>query len=305
MRLVADVGGTNTRIGLAHNGNLLSTTVRSYRNDDFPCFSAVVNAYRSSSGDVRVEEIAIAVAGPVSNGRARLTNRDWNFDATDLSERYGKVPACLLNDLNALGYASPFLDPACLDPIISSDGQCSETGQSLIVGIGTGFNVSPVAKTAERVVCLSVEFGHVDLPLTVADMLFDRFGAPASHFKTIEDVFSGRGFAAISELFLGEQAQKAQKAGPSSSLQQLEFHCFYAQLLGFLSRNLMLAFLPTSGIFFAGGVARNLLSTPARKSFVSVFERPFELDQRLSASVFSVLDDAAALKGCSKYPISE
>ena len=65
----------------------------------------------------------------------------------------------------------------------------------------------------------------------------------------------------------------------------------------------MLAFLPTAGIFFAGGVARNLLATPARKRFFADFAKPFDLDQTLSAPVFSILDDAAALKGCARLPL--
>ncbi len=138
--------------------------------------------------------------------------------------------------------------------------------------------------------CFNVEYGHVQLPLEVADRLRDRLGPKASDFKTVEHVFSGRGFATVKQFFEPDKDQ------PSP-----EFYTFYVRLLALLTRNLILAFLPSNGVFFAGAVARNVLSSTAREDFIRIIEQPFELDARLTAPVYSILDDAAALKGCSNY----
>ena len=303
MRLVADVGGTNTRIGLAEKSGLLAATVAGYRNDDYPDFLSLAEAFLSEAGAVRVSEAAVAVAGPVSRGRARLTNRDWQFDEARLSARFGGTPVRLLNDLKALGQAVPLLDRTSLDTVFAADPPPGEPTQALIIGIGTGFNVSPVIRAAGRVTCPDAEFGHVHLPRDIAEPLTARFGASAAQFETVEQVFSGRGFAAVSELCLGRRILDMREIGPDTDPRERDLLAFYARLLAALTRNLLLAFLPTAGIFFAGGVARALLATPARAEFVARFRAPFSLDPRLTAPVHLILDDAAALKGCAAYPV--
>lgn len=79
MRLVADIGGTNSRLALAPTGSveLLSTT--SYVNADYKCFDNVISDYLSNS-DAKVKQLVIAMAGPVRNNVGRLTNLDWKID---------------------------------------------------------------------------------------------------------------------------------------------------------------------------------------------------------------------------------
>lgn len=84
-RLVADIGGTNSRLGLARAGQLNTASVENFRNDDFASFDDVLVRYLSDREDAQIADAVIAVAGPVHSGRARLTNRDWHFDETQLS----------------------------------------------------------------------------------------------------------------------------------------------------------------------------------------------------------------------------
>ncbi|WP_298563003.1 glucokinase [uncultured Aliiroseovarius sp.] len=300
-RLVADIGGTNSRLGLARAGQLNTASVESFRNDDFASFDDVLVRYLSDREDAQIADAVIAVAGPVHSGRARLTNRDWHFDETQLSRSLGGRPVSLLNDLAALGQASVFLGLDSLNPVVSLDESPMDEAQALVVGIGTGFNVSPVVISKGRVAQLDVEYGHICLPADIATELSARFGAHASGFTTIEEVFSGRGYAALYAL---EQAMTAPEPDGDTALQtrvEQEFQFFYAGLLAVLTRNLMLAFLPRRGIFFAGGVARNLLSTPAKAAFVDIVQGPFALNAVGAVPVHNILDDAAALKGCAVY----
>ena len=77
MRLVADIGGTNARVALSHGGLILAETVHHYANDEWDSLYAVLKDFLKTS-EVQPDEMVIAVAGPVSSGRARLTNRDWD-----------------------------------------------------------------------------------------------------------------------------------------------------------------------------------------------------------------------------------
>ena len=51
MRLIADVGGTNTRMALSADGEVLSGTVRSFVNRDFPDFETLLRDFLTMSGE--------------------------------------------------------------------------------------------------------------------------------------------------------------------------------------------------------------------------------------------------------------
>lgn len=300
-RLVADIGGTNTRLGLARAGQLTAASVENFRNDDFARFDDVLAHYLSRRVGAQIADAVIAVAGPVHGGQACLTNRDWHFDEAQLSRSLGGRPVSLLNDLAALGQASGSLGSDSLDAIIAADAEAKGETQALVVGIGTGFNVSPVMMSQGRVVQLDVEYGHICLPADIATQLSARYGLQAVAFTTIEEVFSGRGYAALHAL---EEARAVPVTDGATAVQtcvQQEFQVFYAGLLAVLTRNLMLAFLPRRGIFFAGGVARNLLATSAKATFVDIVRKQFDLNTVGAVPVHNILDDAAALKGCAVY----
>ena len=283
-RLVADIGGTNSRLGLAHQDTLLESTVTSYRNDNFTGFDRVLDTYLSKKPGT-VSDCVVAVAGPVHAGTSELTNRDWRFETSQISNQLGGAPTALLNDLAALGQACLHLDEESLETIHLPKGLPAPADQALVIGVGTGFNVSPVSRSGAHISNLNVEYGHISLPNDLMQILVDMLGSDAqAAFPTIEHVFSGRGYKNLSA--------RVQNIRP-----------FYAHLLAVLTRNLMLAFLPTAGIYFAGGVARNLLMSTAKDVFTEVFAAPFELNPAITAPVHNILDDAAALKGCATYAI--
>lgn len=300
---VADVGGTNTRLGLMIGGALAPDTIRSFRNDDFAGFDGALSQYLTDQRPGDLGGLTIAIAGPVTGDRARLTNRNWIFDAGGLAAQFG-APVSLLNDLNALGHSVPYLPATSLDAICGGQPRSGELGQALVVGVGTGFNVSPVMRRGGFVGCSNAEMGHVGLPLDLYRHLQATLPDHADDFPTVEHCFSGRGYALLHAAITGESDVPATQIGQRGSESDLKFLNFYAELLALMTRNLVVGYLPDQGVYFAGGVARNLLAGPARARFCEVMDRPYALSDKLSAPVFSILDDAAALKGCAHFASS-
>lgn len=74
--LVADIGGTKATFAIADLATLQLSCVRSYPCRNFSSPEAVFTGYRSDIGSVP-GLAAIAVAGPVAEGRVRMTNLDW------------------------------------------------------------------------------------------------------------------------------------------------------------------------------------------------------------------------------------
>ena len=306
-RIVADVGGTNCRLALCDTRGRLSAVQR-FANDDHQSFAEVVEDFLTAQNNPRVREMVVAVAGPLSGQRARLTNRDWHFDSNALSQRFD-LRAHLLNDLGALGHALPLLPASGLLPIFAPHPKREHTSttQHLVVGIGTGFNVSPVLITDGQANVLGAEAGHQALPQDLYRVLETRIGTAAVEFATVEACFSGRGLEAIHAAYFPEMSPRPAKEiiAAQSTTAGLGFLNFYAELLALMCRNLRLAYLPEGGIHLAGSVARNLLTSPAKTRFIQVYAPQDPYCPQVSAPVSCIQEDSAALLGCAHLALPE
>jgi len=298
VHLSADIGGTNARLALADVSGPLGETIRSYRNDDFESFDDVLAQYLKTVSGARIMRMVVAVAGPVTGRTGRLTNRDWTFSADSLEQSIGAIRVDIINDLTALGYAVPDLRREHLRALVGDGAKPAAHQTMLVVGIGTGFNVSPVIPVGGNVICPSVEAGHASMPLAVIHQGDPWINGFADEFPTVEHLFSGRGFRRFLDLTLDEVGVRSKPLGADGSGEAPAPIDLYAMLIGRLLRDLSMAYLPTGGIFLAGGVARSIMSTAAVHQFAGVFSEP----SRFLATpppVWTIIEDSAALYGCA------
>ena len=140
-----------------------------------------------------------------------MTNRGWSIIAEDLARHFARPHVHLLNDLTALGYAVPHLRAEQLGEISAGAARGAGQGQSLVVGIGTGFNVSPVLEAAGHVLCPAAEAGHLTMPGSVINGL-SAIGINPTQFPTIETLFSGRGLTAFCQEITGDTGLQGASA---------------------------------------------------------------------------------------------
>src|SRR3989304_656618 len=108
--LLGDIGGTNARFALAHRGRI--DEAANFRVVEFDGPLEALRRFLAAHGsDRRVLHGRLAVAGPVSGGRARLTNGAWEFDADALARSLGLDLVELVNDFEALAWSLPRLGP--------------------------------------------------------------------------------------------------------------------------------------------------------------------------------------------------
>ena len=72
----------------------------------------------------------------MTDGVARLSNVPWLVDTSVLAERTGIQQCLLLNDLEALGYAIPVLEPDEL--AVLQQGVASANGNAAVIAAATG-----------------------------------------------------------------------------------------------------------------------------------------------------------------------
>ena len=305
MRLVADIGGTNSRLALAPTGSVELTCTRSYVNADYKCFDNVISDYLSNS-NATVKQLVIAMAGPVRNNVGRLTNLDWEINGNKLAQSFGTVPALVINDLTALGHSALKLAPNQVSPIVNQPVINHRQKQALVIGIGTGFNVSPVIEFGGVSVCAEVEAGHTTLFSSILLELENLMTGMSHAFSTVESLFSGRGRRQFMSLLTGERVDSASMFIDKQGIleNQAYDHALdrYAELIGMLIAEFKVSYLPHDGIFLAGGVARSSLT--GNRTTLCAEAAMCENDViKLKPPVWSIKDDAATLVGCASLKI--
>lgn len=301
--LVGDVGGTNTRLAVWDGARLQRQTRIS--NDAHTSFPDLLRCYLEAQPGLTLTTCCIAIAGPVTGGRAELTNRSWVVEPAEIADVFRMTSSrdvYLANDLVAQGHALSVLRG---DQLTDLRGASGAGGQQLVVGMGTGFNVCLVRDTATGPVVFEAELGHASLPDRVARVLRDVLGDKAGAISTNEDIFSGRGLSRLYGLLTGwgDRPGEAILADYDPSRQSAETRTvdLAARLMGLMARELVYYYLPMGGIYFAGSVARGILSTSARSIFLDSFTRPGRfVEQVEQVPVRIISDDGAALLGAAR-----
>ncbi len=310
--LVADVGGTNTRIALIRPGGPISQSER-YQNNGFASFYELLSRYGETHDLSGLTGCCVAVAGPVTAGAARLTNLDWGFDTATIATALPLRPTGsvhLVNDLVALGFSLSGLSPDQLTQIKPSNEPGPSNSQALVAGVGTGFNVCAVKSTPAGPVVTEAELGHACLPACVSNTLLKECGSEAAQFTTYEHLLSGAGLSRLFRLVSGGGEQTGPQilaaydpARRDASARAVEL---MARMLGVIARELVFQYLPYGGIHFAGGVARGILGSPASDMFLEALNgsatAPGPFEQHIARVPIRVInDDAAALIGAAQY----
>ncbi len=309
--LVADVGGTNTRLAIVEDARKAPEPLH-FANDAFETFPALLAAFAGQRSLPALAGVCIAIAGPVTSQAARLTNRNWHFDKAEIAGMLpGLTPGSvrLINDLAALGFALPALSAAQFAEIKPPVADAPANDQALVVGLGTGVNVCLAKPTPTASVVVEAELGHVSLPNCVFERLSKVIGPKISAFPSVEELLSGRGVSRLYRILSAGEERSGPAiladydAGRGGAV--AETVDLVADLLGRMTRELVYMYQPFGGIHFAGGVARGVLNSAAREHFLASFGVPGRFAEQIGCvPVRLITDDAAALTGAVQVIIN-
>ncbi len=308
--LVADIGGTNTRVALAEGARLLPDSVRRYSNADFPGLETVLRRYVAEEDDVDCSGACVAVAGPVRDGVAELTNLAWTIDRDTLARATRAEHVAILNDLQAQGYAVGDIDAAKIRPVLAG-AAAKPAGTRLVIGVGTGFNAAAVFEGRGGRVVPPSESGHANLPIrTEAELRLCQYVETAHGFPAVEDVLSGRGLERVYR-WLGHEAGDERELSAADIMSALDGDVdpraeeavrVFVRILGTVAGNLSLIQLPFGGVYLIGGVARAMAAHLDRFGFGDAFRDKGRFAGFMGNFSVSVIeDDFAALIGCASH----
>jgi glucokinase len=317
LAILADIGGTNTRVALADGPVVRKDTIRRFPNAEYKArgqdIGHILRDYLVGA-EARVQAVCVAAAGPVQDGVATMTNLNWTMDAAKLSAATGAARVAILNDLQAQGHALGHIAAANLRPVI--EGPASPGAAMLVVGLGTGVNAAPVHGAGATRVVPPSECGHVNMPVrSEEDLSLMRFmerllasRGEVAHCG-VEEVLSGRGLANL-YAFAAAQAGQPGTLTSAEVLSALErgdavaTHAarLYTRILGQTLADLALIHLPYGGIYLIGGMSRAMTPHFGAFGLARTFREARRVDLlEKDFSVTVVEDDYAALTGCAVW----
>ncbi len=273
LALLCDVGGTNIRFALSRDGGPPEAAAV-LAADDHPSFE---DAARRYLGETRVDLAAVAVAGPVADGRAAMTNRDWTIDTAAVAEALAVERVRLCNDFEAQALALPFLGDGDLLPV--SDGfRPDAQAPKVVLGPGTGFGAAallPEPGGGWRAVC--GEAGHMTLAAAneTEAMLLAELRQDFGHVS-VERVVSGAGLALLYRAVSGQRmpapapAEVTARAAAGEPLAIAAIGHF-SRFLATAASDLALVFAARGGVYLSGGILPRLGACFDRAAYLDRF----------------------------------
>jgi glucokinase len=259
--ILADIGGTNIRFATLNGGGRIGA-VEAWLTALYPDLPSALRSYLELTGAPKPDSVAICAAGPLIQGRIKMTNCPWDLDRAALEAEL-KAPVHLLNDFVALAHAIPTLRQE--DLVHLGGGAPDPQGQKLVIGPGTGLGVAGIAPLGgDKWRVIGGEGGHVSLSpqnareIALLFQLQQMFG-----HVSLERVLSGPGLenlmlaiAAIDGVSFPEKPRaediglRADKGDPVAQ----EAMTLFTGWLGAAAGDAALTLGATGGVYIAGGI---------------------------------------------------
>jgi len=321
MLLAGDIGGTKTNLAVfsPEAGPRVPLAEATFPSGHYLSLEAVVREFLAQV-DLPVEQASFGVAGPVVAGRATVTNLPWVMDEAQLQEALSLSPVRLLNDLEAIAHAVPFLQPDDLHTL--NEGQPVVGGNIAVIAPGTGLGEAFLAWDGSRFQAHASEGGHTDFaPTTPAEVGLLRYLLDRFEHVSYERVCSGRGLPNIYAYlkdsgfaeeppWLAKQLVAADDPTPviANAALDKEKQCplcietlnTFVSILGAEAGNLGLKVMATGGVFLGGGIPYRILSALKQDRFMHAFQHKGRMSDLMTRMpVHVILNPKAALLGAA------
>jgi glucokinase len=322
--LVGDLGGTKTNLAVVSDtgGPHALYHERTFQSASFASLEAIIQEYLHQTG-AHIDQACIAVAGPITNGRAHITNLSWIVDTESLRSTFSLSSVELLNDLEAVAYAIPILEPGDIHTL--HEGEPISHGSIAVIAPGTGLGEAFLTSDRKTYHAHASEGSHVSFGPTnqlQTELLTYMREEKGFDHVSYERVCSG----AIGIINLYDFVKDSGHATEPEWLKQRLAGCedptpviveaardnsnpceicrivldMFCDILAAEAGNLALKVLSTSGIYLGGGIPPRLLDELQRPVFLKVLQNKGRFEGILSKMpVKVILNPKAGLLGAA------
>lgn len=277
--LVADIGGTNARFGLADYASSSLEWIRSYSVAEHSDFEQTISEFlkdvaNGGEWESRPKAACLAVAARADTECIQFTNSPWNIERRHIAALLD-APIELINDFAAVGHGIADLKPQDWHQI--GGGSPAPEKPIAVLGPGTGLGVCAMVPMGGGYHVIEGEGGHVDFAPTtpqeaaVLNILNKKFGR-----VSLERLLSGAGivniYRALAQLADTHPVHDNPAAITESALQGVESLSvktldMFCAVLGSTAGNLGLTLGARGGVYIAGGIVPRFIDFLKNSNF--------------------------------------
>ncbi len=300
--VAVDIGGTHARFAIASvsaDGTIALGEPTTLHTEDHVSFQTAWEDYRARSGGTLPQNVALAIAGPITGEVIRFTNNPWIIRPALVNEKLGTTRHTIVNDFEAVAYAVARLPEEHFVHLTGPDQPLSATGTLSVIGPGTGLGVAHLWRGENGEFRVqATEGGHLDFaPVdAIEDAILARLRKRHNRVS-VERVVSGPGIVDIYQTLAALENRAvaecddieiwtkgtsgADEGGDSLAAAAVDRFCM---ALGSVAGDIALAQGGFGGVVIAGGLGYRIRETLASSGFAGRFRHKGRY-QELMASI--------------------
>ena len=319
--LALDVGGTKTHIALfniSNNSQINVIKEMIYSTQEASSLEEMLLDFCPEMN--QIETIGIALAGPVINDEAQMTNVAWKVEKQQIIKATGVQSIYLLNDLKASAFGIPFMPESELLSIHKAEKKMA--GNAAVIAPGTGLGEAGMFWDGQNFEPFATEGGHCDFsPRDNTDVNLLMFLQHRYGHVSWERLVSGNGIVNIFDflrtssdyeledalealLLNGDVAANISNAALDGVEVAVDTMKLFVRYLAIESANLALKLKATGGLFIGGGIIPKIWNDDYQNLFLKYFFGVGRLEPLLRCiDVKIILNPKSVLFGAAYYVI--
>ncbi len=220
--LAGDLGGTKTLLAIYSCGKKMTKIYQKrYLSSEWSSFEEIIiNFIKNLPVQISPPNYGcIAVAGPVFNGKAKITNLDWQIEDKSICSYASLEKVEIINDFSVLIHGLPYLDSNQQVEIQSPAIEKTTEGTVAIIGAGTGLGMTKGLITPKGIFNFPSEGGHSEFaPRSENEWKLALWLKSDLNLKrlSIERVVSGTGLGNIANWLLNESKADSHPLRPKA-----------------------------------------------------------------------------------------
>ena len=325
--LAGDIGATKSNLAFfsSKEGSNKAIAEDFLENRNFDSFAQLIESFLETSGQ-NFHGICLGVAGPVLDNKVQITNLPWRIDGNQLREKFRLKGTWLLNDLQALGQAIPFLLEKDLE--IINQGRAVENSPIAVIAPGTGLGETFLTWDGKSYQAHSSEGSHTDFgPTNEMQIQLLKYLKKSQDRVTYENVCSGIGIPNLyrflrDEALADEPEWLKNETEAIDDLTPLIFNIaldeskdsvlcdmtidLFVEILGAEAGNLALKTLAKGGIYIGGGLPPRIIPWFKKDIFRdAVYNKSPHTELLSHFPLKIILNTKANLLGAAQYGLTK
>ncbi|SIQ76682.1 glucokinase [Chryseobacterium sp. RU37D] len=304
---------------VSSNGGLEIKIQNIYPTKEYASFTDILKKFIEDNQLENVKRLAMAVPGPVINGKSHPARLGWDLDVEEYKRDFKFEKADMLNDLEASAYGMALLEDSDLDPIYTSGHL--ENGNVTILAPGNGLGEAGYFFDGKYLRPFATEGGHSEFsPRTNVEVEFYQFLNNIYGIVSWENVLSKTGLFNIYRFLRDvkrhpEPEWLADRFSNGNFVEELfkaaveedVLICKIAldTFIEFLAReanNLTLKLKATGGLLISGDIPQTIQTYMDKDKFYEKFKISDKMEEMLrNIPIYLIKNSNTGLNGAALY----